>query len=242
MLTCYIIDDELPAIKSLLNYIEKTPQLNCIGSETRPAAALAWFQENAIYPDILFLDIEMPEINGIELAGLLQNKTHIVLTTGHPGFALDAFELQVSDYLLKPFSYSRFLKCVQKLQGALIDKSIKANESVDSFFIQAEGKGKLIRIFYAEVLYAESQKNYLSIVTRNKKYLTYLTLTEIEERLPDAFIRINKSTIINAEKISHIEGNEIYLADIRENFVLSNTYKESFNNYIKDRVIKTKRY
>src|ERR1043165_4695331 len=125
MLTCYIIDDELHAIKSLLAYIEKTPSLQLIGYSENPLHALSQFQEKNEYADITFLDIDMPQLSGIELSSMLKGKTAIVFTTAHTNFAIEAFELEVSDYLLKPFSYERFLKCVHKINELLIQNETK---------------------------------------------------------------------------------------------------------------------
>lgn len=241
MLTCYIIDDEFHAIKSLLAYIEKTPLLQVIGYNENPLEALTHFQQTSEYPDITFLDIDMPQITGIELSAILKAKTTIVFTTAHPTFAIEAFELDISDYLLKPFSYERFIKCVYKINDKLLEKRNK-KETIGSFFyIQAEGKGKFIKVCFEDILFIESQKNYLSIVTPGKKYLTYLTLAEIEEKLPTSFMRINKSIIINTDKISHLEGNEVFLQAMKGTFTVSATYKDAFTTHMKKHLIKTKR-
>lgn len=243
MRTCYIIDDESHAISNLQDYIEKTPGLELMGYNQNPLEALAGFQENDIYPDITFLDIDMPQISGIELSPMLKGKTIVIFTTAFPNFAIDAFDLDVSDFLLKPFSYERFLKCINKIKPALQRKTVSpAEQSEDHFYIQTEGKGKVIKLFYKDLLYIESQKNYLSLITLDKKLLTYLTLSEIEEKLsPHTFLRIHKSYIINVEKISHVEGNEIFLTDVRQSFPIGTSYRDIFFNYMKEKLIKTKR-
>jgi DNA-binding LytR/AlgR family response regulator len=242
MLTCYIIDDEPHAIKTLQAYIGKTPWLQLIGSNQRPLEAVSHFQDTNEYADITFLDIDMPEISGIELSSILQRKTAIVFTTAHTDFAIKAFEMEASDYLLKPFSYQRFLKCADKLNSLISQKRDKNKKAIDDFFyIQAEGKGKLIKLSFRDIIYLESQKNYLSIVTAQKKWLTYLTLTEIQEKLPPAFLRINKSFIVNTDKITHIEGNEIFLLNVKESFPIGASYKEAFSLHMKEHLLKTKR-
>jgi DNA-binding LytR/AlgR family response regulator len=241
MLNCYIIDDEEHAIKSLVAYIEKTAHLKLMGYSNNPLDALSLFQEKKIYPDITFLDIDMPQMSGIELSALLKDKTAIVFTTAHPNFAIDAFEMDIIDYLLKPISFQRFLKCIDKISARIAEKS--NTKGPDNFFyIQSESKGKLIKISFQEILYVESQKNYVSIVTTDKKHLTYLTLIEIEEKLPNSFMRINKSFIINVDKITHIEGNEIFIENIKTGFVVGASYKDQFTAYMKDRLVKTKRF
>ena len=240
MLTCYIIDDEQHAIKSMLVYIEKTSLLKVVGYHQNPLEALSHFQETNSYPDITFLDIDMPQMSGIELSTFLKGKTAIVFTTAHPNFAIDAFEMDISDYLLKPVSFQRFLKCIGKISDRIAEKNKKETDRF--FYIQTEGKGKLIKISFDDVLFIESQKNYISIITVDKKHLTYLTLTEIEEMLPPFFMRVSKSFIINTHKITHIEGNEIFLHGVKTSFVIGSSYKESFVNYMKDHLMKTKRF
>lgn len=242
MLSCYIIDDELHAIKSLSAYINKTPLLHLMGYNENAFEALSQFQETHTYPDITFLDIDMPEISGIEVSSILKGKTAIVFTTAHPNFAIEAFELDISDYLLKPFSYERFIKCIYKISDIIIQrKKNRADLGQDYFYIQVEGKGKLIKVYFQDTIFIESQKNYLSIVTIEKKHLTYLTLTEIEQKLPTSFLRISKSYIINTNKISHVEGNEIFLLTNKESFIIGSSYKDAFNHYMKEHLMKTKR-
>ena len=243
MLTCYIIDDEPHAIKSLRAYVEKTPALQLLGSNENPLAALADFQESNTYPDITFLDIDMPQISGLELSGILNGHTAVVFTTAHPGFALEAFELNISDYLLKPIAYPRFLKCIQKINEQLNRKRTKENETKEDFiYIQSEGKGKLIKIIISDITVIESQKNYVAIITAGKKFLTYLTLTEIENKLPASFLRISKSYILNTAKISLIEGNEVILENSHERYTVGPGYKDTFTNHMKEHLVKTKRF
>jgi len=240
MLTCYIIDDEPHAIKSLRSYIEKTPVLELAGSSENPLEAVRLFEQSGKYADITFLDIDMPQISGTELSMQLKSKTKIVFTTGYANFALEAFELNAYDYLLKPFSYDRFLKCVTKVQEAET-KAIPSRKAADFLYIQSEGKGKLVKVFFDDIIFIESQKNYLSVITSEKKYLTYLTLREMEEKLPSGFLRINKSTIINTDKISHVDGNQAYLQNLRQGFTITATYKEAFTIHLEQHLVKTKR-
>jgi len=241
MLSCYVIDDEPHAIKSLVSYIGRTPLLQLTGTSENPLEALALFQEKKQYPDITFLDIEMPQLSGIELSGMLRDKTAIVFTTAHPNFAIEAFEMEVSDYLLKPFSFERFLKCVNKINERISEKNKKA--AVDDFFyIQSESKGKFIKLLFDEILYIQSQKNYLWVVTPEKRHLTYLTLGEIEEKFPPSFLRISKSFIVNTDKITRLEGDEVYLEQEKEALTIGSSYKEPFAEFMRTHLIKTKRF
>lgn len=240
MLSCYVIDDEPHAIKSLTAYINRTPALELLGSSEDPLEALSVLQKENKFPDITFLDIEMPQLSGLELGRLLKDKTAVVFTTAHPNFAVEAFELDISDYLLKPISFERFIKCITKIRDRILEKRI--NQVNDPFFyIQTETKGKLIKLQFDEIIYMQSQKNYLSIATKHKKHLTYLTLSEIEEKLPPFFLRVSKSFIVNTDKINRLEGDEVFLEDEINAITIGTSYKESFAAFMKEHTIKTKR-
>jgi len=242
MLTCYIIDDELHAIKSLINHIEKTPSLQLIGYEHNPIEALSFLKSKDIYPDIVFLDVEMPHLSGIELAALIQGKTTVVLTTAHPSFALEAFDREVTDYLLKPIPFSRFLKCITRINERLAQEKPKEQNTINNYvYIQTEGKGKLMKLFFQNIIVMESQKNYVAITTSTSKHLTYLTLSELENKLPSTFLRVNKSYVINTDKITHVEGNEVFLEGQKQSIPIGISYKESFLNYVNHHLVKTKR-
>lgn len=244
MVTCYIIDFEAPIIKTLQSYIEKIPNFQVIGHNNNPLSALIQFQETNSYPDITFLDVDMPDFSGIEICSLLKerNKTDIVFTSANTKYAIEAIEMDVTDYLVKPLSYERFLKCVCKINSRVYRVKAKKKSACDFFYIQSESKGKLIKIALLDILYVESQKNYISIATHQKKHLTYLTLSEIEAKLDSSFLRINKSYIINTQKISYMEGNEIFLMNIKEGFMVGPGYKEAFKMHLKEYLVKSKRF
>jgi len=242
MLTCYIIDDEMHAIRGLIAYLEKTPFLQLAGYNNDPLKALSYFTETGQYPDITFLDIDMPNLSGLELAALLKGKTAIVFTTAHTDFALTAFDLEIHDYLLKPFPYHRFLKCVEKLSRQLMPPAPKVpDQEAEFFYIQTEGKGKVIKLNFQNIRFIEGQKNYVSITTDTKTHLTYLTLSELEEKLPACFIRVGKSIIVNVNHISHLEGNTVYLEGVKDPFAIGASYRETFFRHVKEHLIKTKR-
>jgi two-component system LytT family response regulator len=243
MRTCFIVDDEPHAINSLKSYVNKTPGLELTGFSENPLEALAYFQNNNVYADITFVDIDMPHLSGIELSAILKGKTEIVFTTAFPNFAPEAFEFEISDYLLKPFSYARFIKCINKINDAIAQRKTNTLDTArDYFFIQSDSKGKLVKIYMKDIIYIESLKNYLSIVTNKNKFITYLTLSEIEEKLPPSlFLRIHKSFIINIEKLSHVEGSEVFLFDCKESLTVGVSYKDAFFERMNNWLIKTKR-
>jgi two-component system LytT family response regulator len=178
MTSCYIIDDELHAIQVLAGYVNKTPGLELAGSTENPLEGLNEFREKG-YADITFVDIDMAQLSGIEVATLIGNKTSVVFTTAFPKYAVEAFEKDASDYILKPITYERFLKCINKITARIGSK--KEN---DFFYIQCESKGKIIKLNYDDIIFVEALKNYVSIHTADNKHLTYLTLKEMEGSLP----------------------------------------------------------
>jgi DNA-binding LytR/AlgR family response regulator len=241
MISCYIVDDEQHAIQVLAKYIEQTPGLQLMGTSENPLEALQIFRENA-YADITFIDIDMPQLSGMDLSELLHNKTTIVFATAYDKYALQAFEKNAFDYILKPISYERFLKCINKLNSRVVKNSSQEEESSrDHFYIQYEMKGKIVKIEYKDVEYIQALKNYVIIHTLTAKFITYLTMKEVEESLPpNIFMRVHKSFIVNLTKVQSIDGNAIQLGNKTE-IVLGVSYKDAFFAKLNDKMIKTKR-
>lgn len=240
MLSCYVIDDEPHAYQALAKHIEATPGLQLQGFSENPLEALEIFREKG-YADITFIDIDMPQLSGLELSELLVNKTQIVFATAYDKYALQAFDKSAVDYILKPISYERFLKCINKLNGKGFKNAPDGESTEGHFYIQYEMKGKLIKIEYKDVVYIQSLKNYIIIHCSNGKYITYLTMKEMEESLPPGiFMRVHKSFIINLNKMVAIDGNAITLQDKAE-VILGVSYKEAFFNRLNEKMIKTKR-
>lgn len=240
MLSCYVIDDEPHAHQALAKHIEATPGLQLLGVSENPLESLEVFRQKG-YADITFIDIDMPQLSGLELSELLANKTHIVFATAYDKYALQAFEKNAVDYILKPISYERFLKCINKLYGKGIKNTPEEESMEGHFYIQYEMKGKLIKIEYKDVVYIQSLKNYVIIYCTNGKFITYLTMKEMEESLPSTvFMRVHKSFIINLNKMVSIDGNAITLQDKAE-VILGVSYKEAFFNKLNEKMIKTKR-
>lgn len=165
----------------------------------------------------------------------------MAFVTAYDKYAVKAFEQNAVDYMLKPIKYDRFLKCINKLNG----KSVKVyDENIGErghFFIQYEVKGKIIKIEYKDLIYIEALKNYITIHTNTSKFVTYLTMKEMEENLPAAlFVRIHKSFILNISKITAVEGNAVQLSNKKE-LVMGVSYKDNLLDILKDKTIKTKR-
>jgi len=228
---CLVIDDEPLAVKLLEDYISKTYFLELGFSTTNPLEGLQKIQED--YFDLIFLDIQMPELNGMDFLKLLNKKTQVILTTAYSDFALESYEYSVTDYLLKPISYERFYKSALKIKEKkenTLSVSIAENQSKkkDYFFVKSDGRQ--IKIFYSEILFIEGLRDYVNIKTDNSEYIILENLKDLELFLPPEFLRIHKSYIANLEKISQIEGNRVFINDIP--LQIGETYREKFLNWL----------
>ena len=229
-----IIDDEPLARRGLKEYINDVDFLQLEGEFDNPLKATKVLSEGSI--QLIFLDIQMPKITGLEFFKTLRNAPPVIFTTAYPQYALDGFELNALDYLVKPISFERFLKAALRakeyyeVRNRNTDEQ-KAQGKEDFFFVKADNK--LAKIFLEDVLYVEALQNYVSIHTKTKKYITYLTFKSIEEYLPsDRFIKTHKSFIVSASKIDNIEGNDIRIGD--HHIPISRTSKDG----VMDRLLK----
>ena len=215
-ISCIIIDDEPLARKGLKEYISDAGFLQLAGEFDSALKATKMLSEGNV--QLIFLDIQMPKITGIEFFKTLQHAPPVIFTTAFPQYALDGYELNALDYLVKPISFDRFLKAAMKAkdyyevrQKNLIETS-QHDKKEDFFFVKADNK--LVKIFFEEILFVEALQNYVAIQTSAKKYITYLTFKSVEEYLsPDQFIKTHKSFIVAASKIDNIDGNDICIAD-----------------------------
>lgn len=209
LLNCIIIDDEPLARKGLREYIADVDFLNLAGEFESPVRATTLITSGEV--QLLFLDIQMPKITGLEYFRTLQNAPPVIFTTAYPQYALEGFEVNALDYLVKPISFERFLKAAMKAKEyyEIREKNLAGNRQGEQyFFIKADSK--LVRINFDEILFAEAMQNYVTIHTTDRKYITYLTFKSVEDYLPaDRFIKVHKSFIISAPKIDSIEGNDI---------------------------------
>ena len=211
-INCIIIDDEPLARKGLKEYITDVDFFNLVGEYDNAVAAAEQISRGEV--QLLFLDIQMPKITGLDFFKSLQHAPPVIFTTAYPQFALEGFELNALDYLVKPISFERFLKAAMRAKEFYEVRTVNAAEvnqqsaRPEYFFIKADNK--LVKIFFNEILFAEALQNYVVIHTGDKKYITYLTFKSVEEYLPsDRFIKTHKSYIIAAEKIDSIEANDI---------------------------------
>ncbi len=210
MLQVIIVDDEPLALEGLSNYVREVDFLELTGTCDNPIELMKMLDEHNV--DLIFLDIQMPKMNGIEYLKITQNKHMVILTTAYPSYALEGFRLNVLDYLLKPIMFDRFVQAAQKAKDyhQLLHQNTASTKtkSQDYFFVKCDHKYE--KIFLDEILYIQGMQNYVAIYTQKGKYVTLLTLKNIEENLDEErFIRVHKSYIIAITKIDSVESHEI---------------------------------
>ena len=200
-LKCLIIDDEPLAQNVIENYLKNVTYIDLIAKCDNALSALTYIKKQKI--DLIFLDISMPFISGIDFIKTLQNPPAIILTTAHKEFAVESYELNVLDYLLKPISFERFLKAINKLENAgskVIQPVI--DDSGSDTFIYVKSEKKNVKILLKEILFIESLKDYIKIQTSTKTIITQVPISAIEQRLPESFLRIHRSFIVARDKIT----------------------------------------
>ena len=229
-MSCIIIDDEPLAINVIKNHLELVNEIEVIDTFHNAVDALSYLTEHDI--DLIFLDINMPVLNGINFIKSLDKKPIIVVTTAHREFAVETYELDVLDYLVKPISLPRFIKSKTKILKKFNDISnanVHYNE-IPFLYIKIDKK-KMKKIFYDEILVVESLKDYLKINTTSSRYIIHQTLSSFTEQLPsNNFIRINRSYTVAIDKIDSLEGNSVEIGGIR--CVIGRTYIEEVKNRI----------
>jgi DNA-binding LytR/AlgR family response regulator len=216
-LKCVVVDDEPMAREIMETYITKTPNLEIIASCKNASEAILFAQENEV--DVFFLDINMPEITGLSLAKIIHKKAQIIFTTAYREYAIDGFNLNVVDYLLKPISFDRFLQAVQKLSQLKLTA-----QHTDFMFVRSDRK--MVKIDFNSVLYIESLSDFVKIFTSEKTIVVRETITSLEAKLPSKkFIRIHRSFIISLQNITSYTNEFI---EINKNALpISRSYKES---------------
>ncbi|MEJ8800717.1 LytR/AlgR family response regulator transcription factor [Pontibacter sp. H249] len=230
-LSCYIIDDEHLAQEILEEYIAKVPFLELKGTFISPLEAAAQMDKDK--PDLLFLDINMPDLNGLSFIPMLNPKPMIILTTAYDQYALKAFELEVKDYLVKPFSFERFYKGVFRLYQEQSDRQLpkkteaKAEPKSEQGYIFLKVGHRIQKLATQDILYVEGMKDYLRIHTPKEKVMILLSFAKLEELLPTQdFARVHRSFMVAIDKIDHIEKNRIWIAE--QVIPISETYSENF--------------
>lgn len=213
---CIIIDDEPLAIKVIENHLQEFQNFEIVGTFNNPIAALPLLEEHNI--DAVFLDINMSKMNGLEFIKTVELKSNIVITTAYREYAVESFDLDVLDYLVKPIPFNRFLKAVNKItQKIAIQRGANQENTneTDSFIFLKVDK-KLVKIPFDEIYYIESLKDYIKVFTTTDNYLVHKSLTSITEELPSSqFLRIHRSFTISTDKVKSVEGNSVEINNKR---------------------------
>lgn len=251
MIRCLAVDDEAYAVKIIADYIHKIPFLELAGTTTSAIEALSRVQQGDI--DLVFLDIQMPDLTGIQFLKLCGSKCKVILTTAYPEYALEGYEHDVIDYLLKPIAFDRFFKAAQKallqLQPAaapILPPAVNLQHALpapgatpfpapqtDYMFIKGDSKNKFLKVSYDDILYVEGLKNYVSVFMPDQRLVTYQTLRDLEVQLPQPpFYRVHKSYIISVNKIRMVDGHTIYIQDTA--IPIGETYRDGFYKMIRE--------
>ncbi|MFC0876966.1 LytR/AlgR family response regulator transcription factor [Saccharicrinis sp. FJH2] len=227
-INCIAIEDEPLALKKIKEFIEQVDYLNLLEGFDNAVDAIGYLKQNDVH--LIFLDIRMKKLSGIQFLEALQSKPKVIITSAYDEFALKGYELDVADYLLKPFSFERFLKSVDKVYHQLSEAAGK--NSNEYIFVKTEYRIEKIEI--KDILYIRGMKDYLQIHTTDKKIMTLQTFRNLLEILPDAdFQRVHYSYIVSISKIEHIERNRIRIGN--DLIPISDSYKDAFYGILKER-------
>lgn len=236
MIDCVIIDDEQHAIDLLLEHISQVHFLRVVGTATNPVKGVQMITD--LRPGLVFLDVQMPQLTGIEILKLISKDSHIIMTTAYKEYAMDGFEHAVVDYLLKPVQFLRFLKAVNRL-WTIQSSSRPAAEQDNYVFVKTEQKGKLLKIDSRRITYIEGLSNYAVIhMDDQKKIVTYLKLKELTESLSaKGFLRIHRSFIISLSHLIAVEGNMVRILNAEQPISIGEAYRKDFFEFINNKLL-----
>ncbi|SEL58586.1 LytR/AlgR family response regulator transcription factor [Parapedobacter koreensis] len=236
MVRCIAVDDEPLALDIISDYVAKVPELTLVASTTNAIEALTLVQNGEV--DLVFLDVQMPELTGIQFLKIINGKCDVILTTAYPQYALDGYDLNVVDYLLKPIAFDRFYRSVQKIlnnKPAKVQQPVMPampNDAVDFIFVKTEHK--IQRVDLEDILYIEGLKDYISIYTPDERIVTLQNMKKMEDILPaNRFVRVHRSYIVALDKIASIERGRIFIEG--KIIPVGDTYRDTFYKYIGDK-------
>lgn len=231
---CLIVEDEPLARNLMVEYVKKVPYLNLVDACPNAMKAMEALKKNPV--DLIFLDIQMPEITGITLMKILPNKPMVIFTTAYSEYALEGYELDVVDYLLKPVTFERFLKAIEKASARMpaipaMQPTTSSEQSIGQPFVFVKDGTKLVKVVFNEILYIEGLKDYVTIHTKQQKITTLQRMKHLEEQLPaDTFIRIHNSFIVNIKAIDSIHKNEVQIGQAL--LPISDSYRKVFKEFV----------
>jgi two-component system, LytTR family, response regulator len=239
MIRCLVVDDEPLALHIIEDYIAKTPFLQLVKATTNPIEALTLVQAGDV--DLVYLDVQMPELTGIQFLKIANGKAKVILTTAYPQYALEGYELDVIDYLLKPIAFDRFFKSAQKAQS-IIEPAVKQvaveqpvvvaapsqpQEDFSHDFIFVKTEHKIQKVYLHDIMFIEGLKDYISIFTAAERIITLQNMKKMEDALPERhFIRVHKSYIVALNKIDSIERSRIFIGE--KVIPVGDTYRDQF--------------
>lgn len=230
-ITCLIVDDEPLAINVLKEFVNEVPQLELVGSASSAMEAFAALSEKSI--DLVLLDIEMPNMNGIEFVKSLKTPPSVIITTAYREYAFESYEIDVVDYLLKPISFNRFFKAVSKLieqkGGSVPKEDLVEAPKGGSIYVYANKKN--LKVYFDDITYVESIKDYITIHTLSSQIVSKSTITKFEDLLPDSFIRIHRSFIVNAKHITAYTHQDVELDEVE--LPIGSSYKQKVIDRLK---------
>ena len=235
-MTCIIVDDEPLAVKLIESYVAKTPDLKLLGSYTDSVEAITAIKENPA--DLLFLDIQMPDINGMELARLIPEKTRVIFTTAFKEYAFESYEVSALDFLLKPIRYNKFIADVEKARKWFSHEteSAPAPSERDSVFIRVDGELRQLNV--SDIMYVSGMKDYVVFyLDDGSKLVTHLTMKAVEDMLPASdFLRIHRSYIVALKKIRSVDRNNcVYIG--KEIIHVTDAFRETFDAYLQKNML-----
>ena len=235
-ISCIIVDDEPLAVKLLESFVAKTPELELLGSFTDSVEAINAIKEQQ--PNLLFLDIQMPDLNGMELAHMIPSETRVIFTTAFKEYAFESYEVKALDFLLKPIRYNKFMVAIEKAKELFSAQGAPTNANVPSaksIFLKVDGEYQ--QIAFSQILYVCGMKDYVMFYLEDvrKPLITHLTMKSVEDMLPpQQFMRVNRSYIVALEKIRKVDRNDcIYIGD--EIIHVTDAFKESFNQFLQSK-------
>jgi DNA-binding LytR/AlgR family response regulator len=225
--TCIAVDDEPLALEKIVSFLSRLPFLTLKASFDNAIDALAYLSENKA--DLLFLDIQMESMTGLDLLAAVSEKPQVILTTAYSEYALKGYEFEVTDYLLKPYSFERFALAVNKAVKRLSEKTIQTGPAPDFIFVKTDYR--LVKLMLSEILYIEGMRDYRCIVTQSGKILTQQTFVSFKEQLPvSQFMRIHKSYMVSLSKIESVEKHRVKIG--KALLPVSESYREEFYKII----------
>ncbi|WP_300601983.1 LytTR family DNA-binding domain-containing protein [Niabella sp.] len=238
MIKCAVIDDEQAAIDVLVNYIRRVSDLELVGTSTDPLKGLELIKNT--HPDVLFLDIQMDEISGIELMNMLEQNIQVIFCTAYSDFAVESYDLDALDYLMKPIPFDRFMKAIRKIRNFPNGPEKNGHDEIpdDYIFVKTESKGKILKVNFVDIDFVEAKNNYIAFHCSKKTIMVYSTMNKIETSLSSSnFKRIHKSYIIPISKISLIQNNFLMLKNREDQIPIGKTYKTELLNLISHKLL-----